>query len=223
METGSRAVVVEVAPVVHGLLQTVALPSEDVITVCCGTAGKGEKGKVSKSENHNSGFLHLPKVHAVDEGLGAVGGPHGLVGVDGDVPHELVHDLGELDGVGRGARAATVGTVTLAVGDVGLVVRRVKVLAIPASAVFWVRILARKTEKKRTVGKRNTYVGKMMVWRIILHEGSAGMSTVSLPVQGAPPTNWLWFVEVQQRLQMLALVTLLTSVLAASPAIIRKP
>ena len=62
-----------------------------------------------------------------------------------------------------------------------------------------------------------------MVWRIILQEGLAGMSTVSLPVQGAPPTNGLSLVEVQQRWQMLLFATLLGSVLAALPASIRKP
>ena len=78
-------------------------------------------------------FSDLPKVHGVEEGLGAVGGPERLVGELGHVPHELVHDLGELDGVRSRAAAATVGTAVAArVGDVGLVVGGVEVLAVPA-------------------------------------------------------------------------------------------
>lgn len=62
-----------------------------------------------------------------------------------------------------------------------------------------------------------------MVWRIILQDLEAGMSTVSDPVQGAPPTKGLSVYEVQQRWQMLAFGVLLGSVLAALPASIRKP
>ncbi len=52
---------------------------------------------------------------------------------------DLKHDLGDLDGVGRGACAADAGAreglgTGDGVGDVGLVVGRVKVLAIPAAA-----------------------------------------------------------------------------------------
>jgi hypothetical protein len=42
------------------------------------------------------GMRSLPKVHGVDEGLGAVRGPVVLVGEVGDVPHQLVHDLRKL-------------------------------------------------------------------------------------------------------------------------------
>jgi hypothetical protein len=66
-------------------------------------------------------------------------------------------------------------------------------------------------------------VGKMKVWRISLHFGSLGMATVSLPEQGAPPTNWLSEAEVQHRWQMLESLTLLVSVLVAEPTSIRKP
>lgn len=62
-----------------------------------------------------------------------------------------------------------------------------------------------------------------MVWRIILQRVSWGMATVSEPVQGAPPTKLLSLVDVQQRWQMLALETLLSSVFAALPASMRKP
>lgn len=66
-------------------------------------------------------------------------------------------------------------------------------------------------------------MGKMMVWRIILHLVSCGIPTVSEPVQGAPPTKLLSLVDVQQRWQMLPLETWLSSVLAALPASMRKP
>ena len=49
------------------------------------------------------------------------------------------------------------------------------------------------------------------------------MATVSLPVQGAPPTKLLSLVEVQQRWQIALLSTLLGSVFEAFPAIMRKP
>lgn len=50
----------------------------------------------------------LPKVHGVDVRVGAVSGEVGGVGELGDVPHQLVHDLGELDGV-RGRASTTAG------------------------------------------------------------------------------------------------------------------
>ena len=106
---GARGV--EVAVVVHGLLERVALPAEDVVTVCSGSAN----------------------VHRVHEWVGAVGGPESLVGELPHVPHDLVHDLGKLDGVAGWAGAAAVGAGALAVGDVRLVVRGVEVLAVPAA------------------------------------------------------------------------------------------
>lgn len=48
-------------------------------------------------------------VHRVHERVGAVRGPERLIGELAHVPHELVHDLGELNGVGRWACAAAVG------------------------------------------------------------------------------------------------------------------
>lgn len=68
-----------------------------------------------------------------------------------------------------------------------------------------------------------TYAGKMMVCLIILHFGSEGISTVSFPEQGAPPTKVFSFGDVQQRWQIFPFVTLLGSVLEALPASIRKP
>ena len=78
--------------------------------------------------------LSLPNVHGVDERRGAVSGPEALVGELGNVPHELVHHLRELNGVSAGAGAAARGTGAGAVGNVALVVRAVQVLSVPASA-----------------------------------------------------------------------------------------
>lgn len=43
---------------------------------------------------------YSPKTHAVSEGGATIGGPHTLIGEGVDVPHQLVHDLRELDGMG---------------------------------------------------------------------------------------------------------------------------
>jgi hypothetical protein len=56
-----------------------------------------------------------------------------------------------------------------------------------------------------------------------LQLGSAGISTVSVPVQGALPTNLLSSVEVQHLWQMFPEETFDLSVFAALPANIRKP
>jgi len=217
VETGSGAVLVEIAAVVHGLLERLILPTENVIAVCRGTAAG--RDQYTKSSSTTRVMRRLPNVHAVDEGLGAILGPLGLVGESRDVPHKLIHNLGKLDGVSRRAPAATGSTVSLSVGDVALVVGAVEVLAIPTTVDS--TLASDTASHKLVIGK--TYVGKIIVWRTILHWGLAGISTVSDPEQGAPPTNWLSFVEVQQRWQMLPLATLLSSVFAALPAIIRKP
>jgi hypothetical protein len=67
------------------------------------------------------------------------------------------------------------------------------------------------------------YVGKIKDWRMSLHLGSLGMATVSLPEQGAPPTNVLSEGEVQHLWQMLESLTLLLSVFVAEPTSMRKP
>ena len=80
----------------------------------------------------------IPKVHGVDEGIRAVSGPQALVVRKlGDVPHELEHDLGKLDGVALGAVAAAGGATEAAgaIRDVRLVVDAVEVLAVPAAFV----------------------------------------------------------------------------------------
>jgi hypothetical protein len=66
--------------------------------------------------------------------------------------------------VGGRARAAAGGSGALAVGDMGLVVGRVEVLAIPA-AVFPSMLLAVHLvqEQKGNTSNERAYVGKMMV------------------------------------------------------------
>jgi len=59
-ETCFRAIYVEVAAVVHGLLETVALPSENVITMGGGTTD----------------------IHAVDEWVRSISWPDALVGLE---------------------------------------------------------------------------------------------------------------------------------------------
>lgn len=78
------------------------------------------------------GLKDLPNVHAVHKWVAAIGWPQALVGELVDIPHELVHDLRELDGMGRRARAATISTSALAISDVSLMIWRVEILAIPA-------------------------------------------------------------------------------------------
>lgn len=112
VDAGRGAVLVEVAVLVHGLLERVTLPAEDVVAVGGRTSG----------------------VHGVNEGVAA--GPCALVKEGGYVPHDLVHDLGKLDGVrGRAATTAS-GAGTGGVVDVALVVGAVEVLAVPASVRY---------------------------------------------------------------------------------------
>lgn len=121
-DTGGRAVGVEVAVVVHGLLEAVAFPAEDVIAVGSGATKRLLVSFALPAMDFRGYWkkTNIPKVHAVQEWRAGVG-PHALVKL-ADVPHELVHDLGELDGVSRRAGTATAGPGT-AVGNVRLVVR----------------------------------------------------------------------------------------------------
>lgn len=85
-----------------------------------------------RKRSGDQGNKDVPNVHGVHERRAAVGGPHAAVGELGHVPHDLVHDLGELDGVAGGAGAAA-GGAAAAVGDVALVVVAVEVDAVPAA------------------------------------------------------------------------------------------
>lgn len=86
------------------------------------------------------GRRYTPKVHRVYKRIGAVSGPLALVGEVGHVPHQLVHDLGKLDGVSRGASTTTVGTRALTVGNMALVVGGIEVLAVPAPVSVLVEV-----------------------------------------------------------------------------------
>lgn len=91
---------VDVAVGVHGLLESVALPAEHVVTVI------SISGRVTEGP---------------DEGLAAVGRP--VVGVveRACVPDDLVKELGDLDRMGRGAGTAALEGTT-GVRDVARVV-----------------------------------------------------------------------------------------------------
>jgi hypothetical protein len=97
-----------------------------------------------------------------------------------------------------------------------LVIWTIEVPAIPATNKLCKLVNARKEESE-------AYVGKMMVWRIIWQLLAMGMSTVSVPEQGAPPTKVLSFVDVQQRWHIFPAATFPGSEFAAFPATMRKP
>lgn len=143
VDSSSRAVMVEVASVVHGPLEGVVLPAENVVTVGSGATliqwleswekgGGGEDGP-GTTKGRGKETKDSPEVHGVDEGVGAVSGPEALVGEFGDVPHDLEHELGQGDGVGRGAAAAEAHETAGGVGDVALVVNAVEVPSVPAA------------------------------------------------------------------------------------------
>lgn len=136
VDAGLGAVRVEVAAVVHGLLERVALPPEHVVSVGGGASVQGKTATLvyrqDKSLLGKRG--HSPEVHAVDKRLAAVRGPGALVREHAHVPHELVHDLRQLDGVRRRALGGAAGRARrAAVVDVALVVGAVEVLAVPAA------------------------------------------------------------------------------------------
>ena len=111
----ARAPSTHAARSVHGALERVALPSENVVGVLA------ESGVVSRAEV---------------EGLGPVLGPQRAVVELSGVPDDLVHELWDPDGVRRRAAAAEaqeVGRARRRVGHVVLVVRSVQVLSVPAT------------------------------------------------------------------------------------------
>jgi hypothetical protein len=56
--------------------------------------------------------MDLPGVHAVDKWRSAISGPDALIGELGDIPHHLVHDLGNLDWECRWASSTTIGSLS---------------------------------------------------------------------------------------------------------------
>jgi hypothetical protein len=146
------AIAVEVAAVVHCELESVALPSENIITVCCGTTTE----KLANRTGDEGFEESLPQVHAVDEWRGAIRGPLTLICERRNIPHELVHDLRKLDWEGSRASATSTG-VSSGVGDVGGVVWRIEVLAVPASKIACELFISEKKHEGAT------YVGKIIV------------------------------------------------------------
>jgi len=158
----------EAAALVHGLLERVVLPAEDVVTVLA------EAGVVA---------------HREIEGL-ARRRPERPVVELGCVPDHLVHELRDLDWVSRRAgawSAEEVGRARVGVGDVVLVVGRVKVLAVPAAGE---KITGQNIARRRGLdtATRQTYVLKRMLERMPPGQGLAGSFSVStlLSMQGAP-------------------------------------
>jgi hypothetical protein len=121
----------EAARGVHALLELVAPPSEDVIG-CEIVSGHSTE---TVSEDHTmlsvAGVVTVAEV----EWLGAIRGPLSLVVEGSGVPDDLVHQLGDPDGVRRravSAQAKEVGGAARGVGDVRPVVGAVEILAVPA-------------------------------------------------------------------------------------------
>ena len=75
-DAGLGAVYVEVTLVVHGFLERLVFPAEDVITMGSRSTG------VSVSDEVSKGVSYLPKVHAVDEWVRLVRWPGVLVGLE---------------------------------------------------------------------------------------------------------------------------------------------
>ena len=101
---------IEHAGRVHGPLERVTLPTEDVVGM---------------------GAVAVIIAVAHGERLGAVGGPKAVE--LGGVPESLVGNLGHADGVRGRAGTSSHESSTAGIVHVGLVVRAVLVLSIPAS------------------------------------------------------------------------------------------
>ncbi len=132
---------------------------------------------------------------APPEGLSGLG-PVGLVVELPGVEHDLVHDLGDLDGVGRWAGTARLESAARGVRDMALVIGRVGVLAIPAR-------------------------GKVTVTRQPPPQALGGKFLVSEPVQGAPPKGLCCMLDSQRKHKPEG--TPLAWRLPGSPTSMRKP
>jgi hypothetical protein len=87
-----RTIFVEFAGIVHRQLRVVVLPAEDVIAMCCSSANEMLACMTGDPMVGES----FPPVHAVDEWV-RIRGPLALVRERRNIPHELIHDLRELD------------------------------------------------------------------------------------------------------------------------------
>ena len=100
---------------IHALLEFIVLPAKHVVTVLAETS-----------------VVTVAEI----EGLRAVGGPDALVIEGSGVPYDLVHQLGNADGVAGWAAASKteeVGGTGGWVGNMSLVIGRIEVLAVPAT------------------------------------------------------------------------------------------
>ena len=169
------------APGVHAALQRVALPPKHVVGVL------SVPGRVARREHERLRAVGRPLGFVV-EGCGVpddlcrVRGLVGLVMVCKGWGADLEHDLGDLDWVGGGACAADAGACEGlgagdGVGDVGLVVGRVEVLAVPAAAVCARQYLCCEI----SLLFRVTHVGYRMLDRMPEHGPVGRVSVSSFP------------------------------------------
>lgn len=100
---------------IHTLLELIVLPAKDIVAVLT-----------------KASVVTVAEI----EGLRAVGGPEALVVERSGIPDDLVHQLGNTDGVSRWAAASEaeeIGGTGGRVSNVRLVVRGIEVLPIPAA------------------------------------------------------------------------------------------
>lgn len=140
---------------IHTLLESIALPPEDVISVLA-----------------IAGVIAIAEV----EGLGAIRGPLSLVVERSGVPDNLVHELRNTDGVTGWAVASQAQESSRAIGRVGNVrpvIRAVKIFAVPATSYI-------VSGAQSFLPESQTHVGKWMLDRIPPLHGSLGNSWVSI-------------------------------------------
>lgn len=130
LHTGAR---ISSASFVKRVLQGITLPSEQVVAVP-GVASSIITVSMSPSSNTITAESqrHSLVSHAVDERLGPICGPVGLVVELSGVPHDLVHDLRKLDRVACRAWARRLEGPAAGVCYVRLVVWAIDVHSIPA-------------------------------------------------------------------------------------------
>jgi hypothetical protein len=128
--------------------------------------------KSNTSPSRNSRIAH--RVHQRLARLG----PDGLKLPS--IPHNLVHQLREADGMAGGTGACGLEAAGARVRNMALVVGGVDVPSVPA-AVSPVSVCSRPR------GREMTNVGKVIVVRMPPGQNLVGNAAVSSPVQGAPP------------------------------------
>jgi hypothetical protein len=144
---------VDIAVVVHSLLQRVILPAKDVVPM----------------RSISSGVSVAP-----DEWLRAISRPKRLVVEFRGIPYDLEEELWDLDRMSRRTRAVVFKCSAAWVGDVALVVGTVEIYSIPAADNF-------VSASEHFEGKSNylTHVGKRRFAMIPDGQGAVGISIVS--------------------------------------------